>query len=167
MKGVVVREVRQFLHRPHNKLKAVYNGVVFLAGVTLGKGDGAVAAQLVECYMSLFERSVKEGELGSRLLASLLAGANRAYPFLRDTAPLEQHMDALFKIVHTASFTSSTQALMLLSNLAAAASKGDKGDKGDNGEKGGEAQEGDLVKRYYRALYAKLLSEEVCAGGDG
>ena len=99
--------------------------------------------------MSLFEKAVQDKELGARLLSSLLLGINKAYPFLENTEPLTKHIDALFRIVHTASFTSSTQALMLLSHLAIDSSSNDI------------KKESDVVKRYYRALYAKLLSNEV------
>ncbi|KAJ1432311.1 CBF/Mak21 family-domain-containing protein, partial [Ochromonadaceae sp. CCMP2298] len=139
MKMVVVREVRQFLYRPNLKIRPTFNGLILLSNVPLGPGDHAAAVQLVEGYLSLFEKTMKEEEYGSRLLAALLTGINKALPFLRSTESLEKYVDPLFKIVHTAtSFTTATQALMLLSHLALS-----------------------LVKRFYRALYAKLLSDQI------
>jgi ribosome biogenesis protein MAK21 len=161
MKAVVVREIRQFIYKPNNKLKSIFNGIIFLSQVTLAKGEHAVATQLIECYMSLFEKAIKEGELGSRLLSALLTGINKSFPFLTNTDSLGRYVDSLFRIVHTApSFSTSTQALTLLSYLALDSktelkSKPTKDNEIDlTGEK-------DIGKRYYRALYAKLLSDDV------
>jgi hypothetical protein len=180
-----VREVRQFIYRPNIKLKSIFNGVIFLSQVTLVRGDHNVAAQLVECYVSLFEKAVKEDELGSRLLSALLTGINKSFPFLDNIESIVKYADSLFRLVHTASFTSSTQALMLLSHLAISSSDVDAKEKkvvekkitleeGAEGEDGDEevaevvptpAQPDDLgsdiMRRYYRALYAKLLSDQV------
>jgi ribosome biogenesis protein MAK21 len=82
MKCTIVREVRQLIYRPHLAVRAVHNGIVFLSQVNLVNGDHDVAAQLVECYMSLFEKAVSQEELGSRLLSSLLSGLDRAFPYL-------------------------------------------------------------------------------------
>ncbi len=200
MKLVIVREVRQFIYRPNIKLKSIFNGVIFLSQVTLAHGDHLVAAQLVECYVSLFEKAVKEDELGSRLLSALLTGINKSFPFLDNIEPIAKYADSLFRLVHTASFTSSTQALMLLSHIAITTSHDEEKKKkqqqlaakkkkaetagssaddsmitdGDDeeeedfseGEEEGAAQDSgdvgsDLMKRYYRALYAKLLSDQV------
>ena len=120
MKCVVVREVRQLIYRPNLAVRAVHSGIVFLSQVTLVKGDHDVAAQLVECYMSLFEKAVTQDELGSRLLSSLLSGLDRAFPFLIDTEPIAKHVDSLFRIIHSASFSTSTRALMLISHIALA-----------------------------------------------
>lgn len=149
MKFIVAREVRQVIYSPNVKLKTIYNGIVFLSQINLVKGDHKVAAQLVECYLSLFEKALSEKELGSRLLSSLLTGVNKATPFLNSTEPLRKYVDSLFKIVHTGSFTSSTQALMLLSHIAVS-------------ESSAEAEkESDIATRFYRALYAKLQSVDV------
>jgi hypothetical protein len=72
----------------------------------------------VECYMSLFEKAVTQDELGSRLLSSLLSGLDRAFPFLNNKEPIAKHVDSLFRIVHSASFSTSTRALMLISHIA-------------------------------------------------
>jgi hypothetical protein len=159
MKIVIVREVRQFLYRPNLKIRPVFNGIILLSQVQLhSKADHAVAVQLVEGYLSLFEKTMKEEEYGSRLLSALLTGINKALPFLQNTDSLERYVDPLFKIVHTAtSFSTATQALMLLSHLALSGS-------GHSKDKEGAAATGEesgIVKRYYRALYAKLLSEQV------
>ena len=118
MKGIIVREVRQLIYRPNLGVRVVHSGIIFLSQVTLVRGDHDVASQLVECYMSLFEKAVKQDELGSRLLSSLLSGLDRAFPFLDDKEPIAKHVDSLFRIVHSASFTTTTRALMLISHIA-------------------------------------------------
>mmetsp|Transcript_27462 Transcript_27462/g.59151 ORF Transcript_27462/g.59151 Transcript_27462/m.59151 type:complete len:1030 (-) Transcript_27462:1024-4113(-) len=172
MKMVVVREVRQFLYRPNLKIRPTFNGLILLSNVPLGPGDHAAAVQLVEGYLSLFEKTMKEEEYGSRLLAALLTGINKALPFLRSTESLEKYVDPLFKIVHTAtSFTTATQALMLLSHLAlstaeptptpTSTSKGPPSSSKAKSAHPNELEESSLVKRFYRALYAKLLSDQI------
>ena len=125
MKCVVVREVRQLIYRPNLSVRVVHSGIIFLSQVTLVKGDHDVAAQLVECYMSLFEKAVTQDELGSRLLSSLLSGLDRAFPFLNNKEPISKHVDSLFRIIHSASFSTSTRALMLISHIALANTSGD------------------------------------------
>lgn len=60
------------------------------------------------------------GEVDSKLLGGLLAGVRRAFPFV-DPADadslVEQHSDALFRIMHTATFGVAVQALSLLFQL--------------------------------------------------
>ena len=155
MKIVIVREVRQFLYRPNLKIRPVFNGIILLSQVQLtSKADHAVAVQLVEGYLSLFEKTMKEEEYGSRLLSALLTGINKALPYLQSTESLDKYVDPLFRIVHTAaSFSTATQALMLLSHLALGHGRGPSSED--------VATESAIVKRYYRALYAKLLSEQV------
>ena len=126
MKCIVVREVRQLIYRPNLAVRTVHSGIVFLSQVPLVKGDHDVAAQLVECYMSLFEKAVTQDELGSRLLSSLLSGLDRAFPFLDNKEPIAKHVDSLFRIIHSASFSTSTRALLLISHIALAHTDNDE-----------------------------------------
>ena len=137
-------------------------------------GDRDVAAQLVEGYMGLFEKAISEETLGSRLLSTLLSGLDRAFPALGgDVAPVVKHVDALFRIVHSEAFTTSVRALVLISRIAltdtdnGAAHGNSKGKKrnGSNGkgQPAAAADDGEqgITTRFYRALYAKLLSPQV------
>lgn len=161
MKIIIVREVRQFLYRPNLKIRPIFNGIILLSQVQLAKGDHAVAVQLVEGYLSLFEKTMKEEEFGSRLLSALLTGINKALPYLQNAESLGKYVDPLFRIVHTAtSFSTATQALMLLSHLALSAGSAERKAHGKSSE-ANVVEESQIVKRYYRALYAKLLSEQV------
>ena len=181
MKGVVVREVQLKVSRPGTQPRTMYTGVVFLSQIPLDTGSHTVAVQLVGVYVSLFEHAVEAKELGSRLLAALLTGINKAFPYLKDIRALAAHTHELFRIAHSASFSSATQALTLLSHLALSddgtsipegiGAKNDQEETGAVYDKemrkvkkvvpSGDASEPELVTRFYRALYAKLLSEQV------
>ena len=119
----------------------------------------SLPASLINTYFHLFEMTVKKEEankkkessakkksnsskdssssssgMKSRLLSALLTGVNRAHPYLpKKDAAMEQHVDALYRISHTAPPSASTQALMLLFQLAVGqadppATAGDKQD---------------------------------------
>jgi hypothetical protein len=179
MKLVMIREVRQLISRSNLIPRAIYSGILFLSQIKLTSHEHKVALELVDCYVSLFEKAVTQDTLGSKLLAALLSGINRAFPFLLDKTSLSKHTDALFKIVHQSSFSSATQALTLLSYLAL----GHQPDKTTVMKKKQKEkkdleltetlptpptstlvetnEKSDLISRYYNTLYAKLLSDEV------
>lgn len=189
MKSVMVREVRQLVCKPNLPIRVIHVAIMLISQIRLVPGDHDVAAQCVEYYVSLFEKAVKQGEMGSRLLSALLNGINRAFPFLKSAEPLAKHIDSLFKIAHTAAFTTSTQALTLISLIAIGGDsssggrgegkegkgkgkgKGKKGNKRDNRitseteslTKEDIRSKTDLVNRYYRALYAKLFTDQVAS----
>jgi len=92
----------------------------------------------------------------SRLLGALLTGVNRAHPYLpKKDAAMEQHIDALYRISHTAPPAAATQGLMLLFQLAVG-----------SGEDGIKEDENETARkdRFYRALYSKLVDPEMFAG---
>jgi ribosome biogenesis protein MAK21 len=179
MKAIIIREVRIFINRPNLPIRTLFSSVLFLSQIPVTKADN-VATQLVECFVSLFEKAVKQEESGSRLLSALLTGINRAFPYLTDRGPIMKHLDSMFRIVHSASFTSSTQALTLISYIALRdrnstlqrkkkissekteepASKEDTPDAAGASESPSK-EEDMLVNRFYRALYDKLLDDQV------
>ncbi len=185
MKAVIVREVRQLISRPGLAMRVVYVAILFISQMHLKPEDSEVASQSVECYVSLFEKAVKQGEMGSRLLAALLHGINRAFPFLRDTKPLTQHLDSLFRIAHTSAFATSAQALTLISLLAIGGGGGaDNTSSTTNGKEISKrpknakefaakrnkdkevagatvSPDTNLVNRFYRALYSTLFTDQV------
>jgi ribosome biogenesis protein MAK21 len=108
----------------------------------------------------------------SRLLSALLTGVNRAHPYLpRQDAAMEQHIDALYRISHTAPAAAATQALMLLFQLSVGSGE-EAHDAAveDGGKKRGIAnnKEEESVTarkdRFYRALYSKLGTGEMFSG---
>lgn len=172
MKAVVVLEVNQFIFRPNLAPKAVYNAVTFLNQVALNSSDSKVAELLIDTYVSLFEKNVKSTESNSRSLAALLNGINRAYPYLRNKSALEKHMDSLFRIVHVATLSAATQALLLISFIALGDESGKDKGKGKGKDRAASKEEKeplatepgkDVASRYYRALYEKLQSDQVTA----
>jgi len=79
-----------------------------------------------------------EDELKERLIAQILTGVNRAFPFANtDDATFESHMDTIFRITHSANFNTAIQALMLVQQISASKQY--------------------AAERYYRTLYESLL----------
>jgi ribosome biogenesis protein MAK21 len=96
-------------------------------------------------------------------------GVNRAHPYLPESnKDMEEHIDALYRVVHTAAPTACTQALMLLFHLAV----GSKVDGEEDDDAQDQQQEGDpdsaahsRKDRFYRALYATLSKSELVSHG--
>ncbi|GAA5961282.1 hypothetical protein JCM3765_002898 [Sporobolomyces pararoseus] len=78
------------------------------------------------------------GEMDSKLVAAVLTGINRAFPFATiDDEAFKQRLDTLFRITHTGTFNVSIQALLLIYHVSAAKRA--------------------ISDRFYRALYASLF----------
>lgn len=78
---------------------------------------------------------------------------------------MEEHIDALYKVVHTAAPTACTQALMLLFHLAVG-SKTDDDDGKQIAKKGEDtATASSRRDRFYRALYATLSNQALVSHG--
>lgn len=143
---------------------------------THSKGTNAsLPASLINTYFHLFEMTIKKDDaakkkgskqqskgdssgMKSRLLSALLTGVNRAHPYLpKKDAAMEEHIDALYRISHTAPPAASTQALMLLFQLAIGSREGNEGEQvGDSSVA--------RKDRFYRALYSKLSVGDMFAG---
>lgn len=94
-----------------------------------------------------------------RLLSALLTGVNRAHPYLpKADAAMEEHIDALYRIVHTAPPAASTQALMLLFQLAVGS--GVTEDATSKNDESVTARK----DRFYRALYSKVTDGDMFTG---
>eukprot|EP00804_Cyclotella_cryptica_P006661 CCRYP_008598-RA/>CCRYP_008598-RA protein AED:0.02 eAED:0.02 QI:297/0.5/0.66/1/0.5/0.66/3/66/963 len=152
----------------------------------------SLPASLINTYFHLFETAVQKDQsnkkkgsksnsssmsntdssgMKSRLLSALLTGVNRAHPYLpRKDAAMEQHIDALYRISHTAPPAAATQALMLLFQLAVGS-----GEEAGHEEEGGrkqvlpakkEEEDGITMRkdRFYRALYSKIGGGEMFSG---
>lgn len=221
MKLHIVKEVKSLIYQTNTSPKAIFTCTVYLTQIPLvPHRDAKVAEELIDCYVSLFEKALvnsdkeaggskgdKKGgkgkgkgkgklsekekqaeqaaQNGSRLLAILLNGINHAYPCVTGSSVgsgLTKHMDALYKIVHTTSFSTATQALMLLSQavlkddeaaMGTAANKNPKRGGALRKEKAAAATgttapsrsalEEDAANRFFRALYSQLSSEQVCS----
>ena len=96
------------------------------------------------------------GGMKSRLLSALLTGVNRAHPFLSKGSlgdEEQSHVNALYRLAHTASPGASTQSMLLLFNFFVGE---DKSGKGGRDEK--------IVGRFYRCLYSKMEDAEMYSG---
>ncbi|KAJ4151370.1 hypothetical protein LMH87_012072 [Akanthomyces muscarius] len=82
--------------------------------------------------------AVPEAEAADKLVSALLTGVNRAAPFVgTNDGILENHVDTLFRIAHSANFNTGMQALLLIQHLSLARSI--------------------ATDRFYRTLYESLL----------
>ena len=107
------------------------------------------------------DSSSSSSGMKSRLLSALLTGVNRAHPYLpKKDAAMEQHVDALYRISHTAPPSASTQALMLLFQLAV----GQVNPPATADDERDDSVVTTRRDRFYRALYSKLLDGEMFSG---
>ena len=101
----------------------------------------------------------------SRLLGALLTGVNRAHPYLpKKDAAMEQHIDSLYRISHTAPPSASTQALMLLFQLAVGQVESNTTTITTSDSKQDDSTVTTRKDRFYRALYSKLSDGEMFTG---
>ncbi|KAI9691928.1 MAG: hypothetical protein M1822_008001 [Bathelium mastoideum] len=86
--------------------------------------------------------NTSEIELNDKVIAQVLAGVNRAYPFANtDDGDFEKHMDTMFRITHSSNFNTSIQALMLIQQISSIKHYS--------------------ADRFYRTLYESLLDPRV------
>ena len=165
MKGPVVTGVEELLYRPNLTKKSQYYAIIFLNQIALERGqDQALALKMIKIYFAIFESSVaamgggrgklknikglkaskkeQESAMKTKLLSALLTGVNRAFPYSKATGKtFDKLTDTLFRIVHTSTFNTSIQALMLLLQVMTAQNA--------------------LSDRFYRALYQRLQSDDI------
>jgi ribosome biogenesis protein MAK21 len=79
-----------------------------------------------------------ELQLRERLVAQVLTGVNRAFPYAdAQSNAVEAHLDTLYRVTHSSNFSTGVQALILIQQISA-----------------GKQQSAD---RYYRTLYESVL----------
>lgn len=119
MKLVVLREIEKLLFRKNVAQRAQYYAICLLAQFVLDAQSGDIAATLIEVYFAFFKACLKKGEPDSRMMAAILTGVNRAYPFAKvDSSVMNQHVDSVYKVVHFGSFNVSLSALSLLHQVS-------------------------------------------------
>ena len=107
----------------------------------------------------------------SRLLSALLTGVNRAHPYLPPPSStttsknatnvssiLDEHIDALYRVVHTAPPAARTQSLLLLFHIAV-------GNHHPLPREKGMLVDTTRSDRFYRALYATLSDPNMVGTG--
>ncbi|XP_065833457.1 CCAAT/enhancer-binding protein zeta-like [Oscarella lobularis] len=144
MKTIVVSEVEKVMYRANISPKAQYFAVCFLNQLILSRREMELAKRLVDIYFSFFKAYAKKGALDAKMLGALLSGVNRAFPFIKteDDNVFREHLDTLFKVVHTGTFQTSVQALVLLYQVM-------------------ESRNSVLSDRYFQAVYSKLFDPQL------
>ena len=104
-----------------------------------GQGGGGKAGKMAAKKRKAEERSDEaETQLGEKMVAQVLTGVNRAFPFADTSDPtFEKNMDTIFRVAHSANFNTALQALMLIQQISSTKHYG--------------------AERYYRTLYDSLL----------
>ncbi|KAL0099107.1 hypothetical protein PUN28_020272 [Cardiocondyla obscurior] len=142
MKLVILREVEKLLFRKNVSQRAQYYAICLLAQYVLDKNDEEVASTLVEVYFAFFKACLKKGEPDSRMMAAILMGVNRAYPYAKvDSKILNEHIDSIYKVVHLGSFNVSLNALSLLHQVT--------------------GKDESQANRFYSAFYRKLFDRQI------
>lgn len=100
------------------------------------------------------------------MLSAILTGISRAFPFTpNDDVKYEDHINSLFKMVHVTTFNKSVQALLVLLQLLFSQSQANGSEKPANLSDAQKEVHRDrlesVARRFYRALYAKMLSTEL------
>lgn len=139
---LVAGTVQQMVLRPKTTPRGKYYAVVFLNQLVLTKGSSELPNTLMRIYFALFEACLEGTGAKSKLLAALLTGVNRAFPYSAlDADFMAARVNALFRIVHTTTFNTSVQALRLLSQVC--------------------AEDPALSARFYRTLYSSMSSPDL------
>ncbi|OJD38645.1 ccaat-box-binding transcription factor [Diplodia corticola] len=62
-----------------------------------------------------------ESELNEKLIAGVLTGVNRAFPYAKtDDVAFEKQLDTIFRVTHSSNFNTAIQALLLIQQISAA-----------------------------------------------
>lgn len=119
MKLVILREIEKLLFRKNVAQRTQYYAICLLTQFALNRNDNVIAATLIEVYFAFFKACLKKGEPDSRMMAAILMGVNRAYPFATiDSKILNEHVNSVYKVVHLGSFNVSLNALNLLHQVS-------------------------------------------------
>ncbi|KAF9640047.1 putative ccaat-box-binding transcription factor protein [Lasiodiplodia theobromae] len=79
-----------------------------------------------------------ESELNEKLIAGVLTGVNRAFPYAKtDDVAFEKQLDTVFRVTHSSNFNTAIQALLLIQQISATKHYS--------------------TDRFYRTLYESLL----------
>ncbi|OQO04976.1 hypothetical protein B0A48_07994 [Cryoendolithus antarcticus] len=103
------------------------------------QGGGGVAGKAAAKKAKAQERvEDADVQLKDKMIAQVLTGVNRAFPYADTSDPtFEKQLDTLFRVTHSANFSTAIQALMLLQQISSTKNFG--------------------AERYYRTLYESLL----------
>lgn len=131
-----------FFRKNVNERAHLYS-MTFLSQMKFTKKDSELCCRLMSIYLSLFKTIVGKKITDNRLLPIVLAGANRAFPFAKDTEKLLEDVKDVYFLAHNSNYRTAIPALKLLFQFH---------------------KMNDYVSdRFYNALYRKLLDS--CPAG--
>jgi ribosome biogenesis protein MAK21 len=109
------------------------------------QGGGGKAGKLAAKKQKAQDRGEEaESQLRDKMIAQVLTGVNRAFPFADTSDPtFEKQLDTVFRVTHSANFNTAVQALMLLQQISSTKHYG--------------------AERFYRTLYESLLDPRLCS----
>jgi ribosome biogenesis protein MAK21 len=154
----------------------------------LNEQPSNLAVSLMNTYFRLFDVAMLQQKEKSspskpsdsstnyqtRLLSALLTGVNRAHPYVPSSkdangngavALLTEHVDSLYRIVHTASPAAKTQSLLLLFHVAVGSVNSDIYSNGKKPDASSSLNSTSQKDRFYRALYATLSDPAMIGTG--
>ncbi|KXL42087.1 MAG: hypothetical protein FE78DRAFT_94084 [Acidomyces sp. 'richmondensis'] len=107
------------------------------------QGGGGKAGKFADQKRKIKERGDEaEIQLRDKMIAQVLTGVNRAFPFADAGDPkFEKQMDTIFRIAHSSNFNTSLQALVLIQQISSTKHYG--------------------ADRFYRTLYETLLDSRL------
>lgn len=142
MKLVVLREIEKLLFRKNVGQRTQYYAICLLTQYVLNKNDDEIASTLIEVYFAFFKACLKKGEPDSRMMAAILTGVKRAYPYVKtSTKVLDEHINSVYQVVHLGSFNVSLNALSLLHQIT--------------------SKDQSQANRFYSAFYRKLFDRQI------
>ena len=108
------------------------------------QGGGGKAGKLAAKKRKAEEKSQEsEGQLCDRMIAQVLTGVNRSFPFADTNDPtFERQMETIFRVTHSENLNTAVQALVLLQQISSTKHYG--------------------AERFYRTLYESLLDPRLC-----
>lgn len=108
------------------------------ATAVVQRGGGKPGKMAAKKAKAQEKASVADDELREKMVAQVLSGVNRAFPFAKTDDPtFEQQMNTIFRVTHSSNFNTSIQALMLIQQISSTKHYS--------------------ADRFYRTLYESLL----------
>lgn len=127
----------QFL-KPKTETAKVIEETKLNSKGAIQRGGGKAGKMAAKKAKAKEQTTVAEDELREKMVAQVLAGVNRAFPFANTDDPqFEQQMDTIFRVTHSSNFNTSIQALMLIQQISSTKHYS--------------------ADRFYRTLYESLL----------
>lgn len=113
-----IKCVQRFLRRSNQSASARYYAVSLLTRIKLIKGSHEMANDLIQTYLELYTTLTKENKIETRFMSTILVGIHRAYPYSHLKNDIfEQHLQALYTLVHRVNFRMSVVAMVLIKNI--------------------------------------------------